>query len=124
VLNINKTNNIGDKQMKTQMKKQPKIKSSKDLINNCITLDKIIKLNKLNKKIEADLKEQIIPVIKSSGGRKFLENTEYNVLAKTIDKEYKILNQKQFREENEELFEKYKNQNVSSTTLDLTVDKK
>jgi predicted metalloendopeptidase len=124
VLNINKTNNIGVKQMKTQIKKQPKIKSSKDLINNCITLDKIIKLNKLNKKIEADLKEQIIPVIKSSGGRKFLENTEYNVLAKTIDKEYKILNQKQFREENEELFEKYKNQNVSSTTLDLTVDKK
>jgi predicted metalloendopeptidase len=124
VLNINKTNNIGVKQMKTQMKKQPKIKSSKDLINNCITLSKIMKLNKLNKKIEADLKEQIIPVIKSSGGRKFLENTEYNVLAKTIDKEYKILNQKQFREENEELFEKYKNQNVSSTTLDLTVDKK
>jgi predicted metalloendopeptidase len=124
VLNINKTNNIGVKQMKTQMKKQPKIKSSKDLINNCIMLSKIMKLNKLNKKIEADLKEQIIPVIKSSGGRKFLENTEYNVLAKTIDKEYKILNQKQFREENEELFEKYKNQNVSSTTLDLTVDKK
>lgn len=124
MLNINKTNNIGVKQMKTQMKKQPKIKSSKDLINNCIMLSKIMKLNKLNKKIEADLKEQIIPVIKSSGGRKFLENTEYNVLAKTIDKEYKILNQKQFREENEELFEKYKNQNVSSTTLDLTVDKK
>lgn len=110
--------------MKTQMKKQPKIKSSKDLLNNCITLSKIMKLNKLNKKIEADLKEQIIPLIKSSGGSKFLENTEYNVLAKTIDKEYKILNQKQFREENEELFEKYKNQNVSSTTLDLTVEKK